>query len=76
MERNLDRRVEVLCPVIDGKLADHLRSVVLHAYLNDTHRGRLLTATGAYVPDVAATDESLSSQEVLLSGYTAEAKAE
>lgn len=77
MERNLDRRVEVLCPIIDSKLADHLRSVVLQAYLSDTRRGRLLTATGAYERDSAAPDsEALSAQDVLLSGYTAEAKAD
>jgi len=77
MERNLDRRVEVLCPVIDPKLADHLRSVVLHAYLHDTHRGRLLTANGGYEPDAsAAAGESLSAQDFLLSCYAAETKTE
>src|SRR5436190_22564867 len=33
MERNLDRRVESLVPVLDPELLAHLRDVVLHAYL-------------------------------------------
>ena len=33
MERNLDRRVEVLCPVLDRSLLEYLRETVLGAYL-------------------------------------------
>src|SRR5262245_3892257 len=36
MERNLDRRVEVLCPVLDPALRAYLRDTVLDAYLRDT----------------------------------------
>jgi polyphosphate kinase len=74
MERSLDRRVEVLCPVIDQSIADHLRSVVLAAYLRDGYRGRVLTANGTYERDTDTSDESLSAQDVLLAGYLAEAK--
>ena len=74
MERSLDRRVEVLCPVVDQSIADHLRSVVLAAYLRDGYRGRVLTANGTYERDTETADESLSSQDVLLAGYLAEAK--
>lgn len=77
MERNLDRRVEVLCPVIDPRMADHLRSVVLTAYLNDTSRGRLLTAGGTYVRDPGAPEgEAVSAQDLLLEWHAMEAKAE
>ena len=38
MERNLGRRVEVLAPVRDAALREHLRHVVLDAYLRDTDR--------------------------------------
>ena len=38
MERNLDRRVEVLCPVRDPDIRQHLRDVVLDALLRDTDR--------------------------------------
>ena len=40
MERNLDRRVEVLCPVRDPDPDQHLRDVVLEALLQ-RHRSRL-----------------------------------
>jgi len=42
MERNLDRRVETLCPVKDGAIAAHLRDVVFDAYLRDTERAYTL----------------------------------
>ena len=36
MERNLDRRVEVLCPIADPELRRHLRDVVLAALSGPT----------------------------------------
>lgn len=73
MERNLDRRVEVLCPVLDAAMAEHLRVTVLAAYLRDTHRSRLLGADGQYrAPE--ATDPVLSAQDQLLEWYAAEAR--
>lgn len=74
MERNLDRRVEVLCPILDDAMADHFRVTVLAAYLRDTHRSRLLGADGQYrAPDV--TDPVLSAQDQLLDWYAAEARS-
>ena len=54
MERNLDRRVEVLCPVRDPELRQHLRSVVLDSLLRDTDRAYLLQSDGTYVAAAAA----------------------
>ena len=48
MERNLDRRVETLVPVLDAEILAHLRDVVLQAYLHDTDRAMLLDSTGRY----------------------------
>ena len=77
MERNLDRRVEVLCPVTDPKQADHLRSVVLTAYLGDNRRGRVLTANGSYERDPDALDgDTQSAQDLLLAGYAAESRSD
>jgi polyphosphate kinase len=77
MERNLDRRVEVLCPILDAKMADHLRSVVLTAYQNDTERGRLLTADGTYIADPDANPEAtVSAQALLLEWHAMETKAD
>ena len=49
MERNLDRRVEVLCPVHQPDLRDHLRDVVLETLLADSDRARELRMDGSYV---------------------------
>ena len=71
MERNLDRRVEVLCPVRDEELRDHLRSVVLQSLLNDTHRASVLRTDGSYIGATPARDEvPVSSQQFLLDSST------
>ena len=48
MQRNLDHRVEVIFPVEDQLLCDHLAHVVLPAYLRDTANARRLVADGSY----------------------------
>ena len=47
MYRNLSRRVEVVFPVKEPKLKDHLKGV-LDAYLNDNVNARELRADGTY----------------------------
>ncbi len=75
MERNLDRRVEVLCPIIDRRLAEHLRTVVLSAYQQDNRRCRVLDGQGGYAACDAAPDEPrLDSQELLADWYAAESR--
>jgi polyphosphate kinase len=48
MSRNLDRRVEVVTPVLDAQLKRHLRDVVLAAYLRDNVKARVLRTDGKY----------------------------
>ena len=48
MERNLDRRVEILVPVPDRALAKGLKVRLLDLQLNDTVRATELEANGAY----------------------------
>ena len=48
MPRNLNRRVEVVCPVHDRKLRHHLVEAVLDAYLRDTVNARELQPDGTY----------------------------
>jgi len=67
MERNLDRRVEILCPVKDKDARSHLRDIVLGAYLRDTKRAMLLDASGAYSRPVGA--ESFDAQAFLAEHY-------
>jgi polyphosphate kinase len=65
MERNLDRRVEALCPVLDPDIARFVRHTVLEAYLNDTERTSLLRSDGTYHPP-AATDVAVDAQQLLV----------
>jgi polyphosphate kinase len=69
MERNLDRRVEVIVPVRDNDIRAHLRDVVLNAYLRDTERAMTLDADGRY-EEPAAGSGSFDSQAFLLEHYS------
>src|SRR5436190_2497073 len=69
MERNLDRRVETLNPIRDIEIVEHLRDVVLHAYLQDTERAMVLDSAGHYSKP-EATVGSFNSQHFLLQHYT------
>ena len=63
MERNLNRRVEVLYPVRDSALAAYLREVVLDAYLRDNRRAMILRVSGDYEPVAeSAGDAAFDSQ--------------
>ena len=57
MERNLDRRVEVVFPVEDAALKADLRDAVLPAYLRDTVNARQLRPDGSYAPVPPADGE-------------------
>ena len=67
MERNLDRRVEMLCPVRDPEILSHLRDIVLGAYLRDTERAMLLNADGSYSRPAAS--EPFDAQTFLTKHY-------
>ncbi len=70
MERNLDRRVEVLCPVTDPDIRHHLRHVVLDALLRDTERASRLLPDGEYLRCRPEPGEApLNSQQFLLDHY-------
>jgi polyphosphate kinase len=69
MERNLDRRVETLSPIRDPEILEHLRDVVLAAYLRDTNRATVLDAAGAYTRPEGGSG-SFNSQDFLLRHYT------
>src|SRR5262245_13934623 len=75
MERNLDRRVEALCPVRDAAVASHVRDVVLQTYLQDTDRAYLLTGS-RYQVAAADSGPRLNAQQVLLDSYTSAATSD
>ena len=73
MERNLDRRVEVLCPVTDPAMRQLLRDAVLEELLSDTDRAWTLQTDGSYVRATAPSGvPPLNSQRFLLEWYAAQ----
>ena len=72
MERNLDRRVETLCRIADGDIANHIRSVVLDAYLRDTDRAYVLVGDRYETADKPGV-EAFSAQQFLLDWYRSDA---
>ena len=58
MTRNLDRRVEVVTPILDVNLKRYLKDVVLGTYLKDNVKARVLTADGSYEPVRRAPGEA------------------
>ncbi len=65
MPRNLNRRVEILFPIEDSRLAKRLRDEILATYLADTTRARLMHPDGSYTKAEHA-DDGLDSQAWLL----------
>jgi polyphosphate kinase len=70
MPRNLDRRVEVLFPVEDPRLARHIREDILHIYLNDSVKARYMMSDGKYKRSRMKTEDSISSQASFLNRRT------
>jgi polyphosphate kinase len=48
MTRNLDRRVEVVTPILDVNLKRYLKDVVMGTYLKDNVKARVLRSDGLY----------------------------
>ena len=63
MMRNLDRRVEVVVPIMDEQIKRYLKDEVLDSYLSDNKKVRILQPGGKYIhlsPD--ANEDSFDSQ--------------
>lgn len=58
MTRNLDRRVEVVAPIIDPNLKRYIKDVVLAAYMKDNVKARILNPDGFYERVPMAPDEA------------------
>jgi len=65
MNRNLDRRVEVVVPVKDQQLRKYLREVLLDAYLRDDVKARSLNADGSYARPAPGPEPFNSQGEAL-----------
>jgi polyphosphate kinase len=69
--RNLDRRVEVVAPILNPSLVRRLRDEVLALYLADNVKARELQSDGRYVRAGRAADEPpISIQQLLAEGMT------
>ncbi|HKP38787.1 MAG TPA: polyphosphate kinase 1 [Pyrinomonadaceae bacterium] len=63
MTRNLDRRVEVVVPVLDAQSKTYLKDTVLAAYLRDNVKARVMNADGTYEhPQIGVGEEPFNSQ--------------
>jgi polyphosphate kinase len=63
MARNLDRRVEVVVPVLDPQLRSYLKDTVIAAYLRDNVKARVMNSDGSYeLPAMEPGEESFNSQ--------------
>ncbi|HSE33618.1 MAG TPA: polyphosphate kinase 1 [Pyrinomonadaceae bacterium] len=63
MTRNLDRRVEVVAPVLDAQLKKYLKDTVLAAYLRDNVKARVMNSDGTYEqPPRGINEEAFNSQ--------------
>jgi len=70
MQRNLDRRVETLFPILDPALVAHIRDDMLAVYLRDNTRARLLLPDGSYMRAQPANGEApVDSQAVFAAGH-------
>ncbi|HYW84376.1 MAG TPA: RNA degradosome polyphosphate kinase, partial [Spirochaetia bacterium] len=67
MGRNLDRRVEILFPVLDARLIRHVKTEVLDTCLADTAKARIMQPDGTYRrAEVKAPQTPLDSQAELI----------
>jgi polyphosphate kinase len=62
MHRNLDRRVEVVVPIIDPEIRAYLKDTVLDAYLRDEANARILKPDGSYKKIANRSSAGLDSQ--------------
>jgi polyphosphate kinase len=63
MTRNLDRRVEVVAPVLDAQSKKYLKDTVLAAYLRDNMKARVMNSDGSYErPPIGPGEEPFNSQ--------------
>lgn len=66
MQRNLDRRVEVVFPIVDQEIKDYLKNEVLMAYLRDNMNSSILGPDGTYRKVALNDEEPLDSQMVFV----------
>ncbi len=71
MPRNLNRRIEVICPVNDPRLRNYLSDEVLPAYLRDNVNARRLQPDGSYERVLVKADEERFDSQIHFEGASA-----
>jgi polyphosphate kinase len=66
MPRNLFERCEVVFPIRDAQIRNRIRNEILAAYLADTAKSRIETATGGYARMRAPDGKRFSAQDFLI----------
>lgn len=67
MPRNLNRRIEVLYPVLDPEIKKKIISTILPVHLHDSVKKRVLCSDGGYIRrDLQPDDEIVNAQEWLI----------
>ena len=68
MARNLDRRVEVVVPVLNPQLKTYLKDTVLAAYLRDNVKARVMNCDGGYERPAMEPGEELFNSQLFFEG--------
>lgn len=73
MPRNIDRRVEILFPIEQETMRQHILTNILSVYLRDTAKAYVLQGDGTYVSRATLVEDGeplFNSQEWFLKSYT------
>jgi polyphosphate kinase len=62
MQRNLNRRVEVIVPIKDTRLRQHIKEEILGVYLKDNSNSKMLLNDGNYEKIMPSNDEVFNAQ--------------
>jgi len=63
MERNLNRRIEVMFPIDDEKMQQEVKRI-LEISLNDTEKARVMTEDGTYLRAAGKSKQKVNSQSL------------
>jgi len=75
MTRNLDRRVEVVTPVLSPHLKKYLKDTVLSAYLRDNVKARVMNSDGIYEALQSAIGEEPFNSQTYFEGVNSSPSA-
>lgn len=68
MPRNLDRRVEVLVPIEDPRVARYIKQEIIENYLADNIKARIMRSDGSYARLRAQNDQMLLNSQLSFIG--------